>query len=495
MKHPDRGWRTLALVIPAGILLALIALWGSVVSSEVHPPPSQETEGARPEPFPSPQTTLEARTAASEDPQQAPSLDVETLDLRELLRRVAAAEERIANSPPGVAGEVAQHLQASLEAAIEAILAEEAALYDILSWLRPHSDGSRRLSDQEEYGAIRALYWWIVVSAGSGAERPALMHILEALPTLHPGCLGYLVDNLVLAAADGRKVLDASYLDALLGLRSRYPEHGALFAELLTGLADSLTDQERSAFLALFTSADSDPALVAVTLENLLSGSQAQFALFLAGQRFDDPAGAAEIRAAIADTIARHADVFSATTFLVERSGALGEAPMTWLELGSREDAQVALEAAYFDLSQHSADPATRISLVMAMVAADADLLSSIAQSDPDPSVIRQALLTLTANRYVATDPALGPRVFGLIDEAIALRPNEFRPDDFVFVVSNIGKSAKRSGSRDSLDRAVAYLRDVAQNRALEPSRRRAALDALKPLCSAEEWAALEADF
>lgn len=496
MLTRERHSRWILLALPLVALLATWALW-SPAGRRASVSPGAAARAAeippadpRSEPFDRGRASLLGAPPAPEpEPQEG-----DAPGLRAIFLRIAAAEERIVASAR-VSGEPDAAPVADVEAAMSLLLADAASLEDVLTWLRPHSDGSRRLEDREEYGAIRALYWWMVISAGRGEARAVVLRILERLPELHPACRAFLVDNLVLAASDGRKVLDAQYLDTILDLRRRHPDLAELYSELLTGLGESLTPEERSSFFALFAAEDSDPALVGVTLRNLLEGVQVEFALLLARELYDDEGTSIETRKAILDAVAAHADVFAATDFLAGRAQG-SEVPIgTWLELGMRDGAEVALETAYLDLAQRSADPKAREAVVMAMRSASPGVLLSIARTDPDPRVIGQALLTVATPENFRSDPQLAANILGLIDEALRLRPGEVRAVDFLHVVSSVARASSRGGRNDSLERAVAILRDIALDRSVVPGQRQNALEALKPLIPAEQWIALRADF
>ena len=493
MKKPILILIGVSIVIAIGVLLRL-ALRESPFEASRPAPQRDAAEQARPSEMPAAPVEPTSTRVAAEEP-AAPAVEAGAPGLRDLLARIADIEEALVAGHERGDARRADENHVELERVLAPILDDPTALIEILELLTPDAAGERRLDAREQYGAVRALYWLVVVNAGRGAERPMVLAILEALPRLHADARPYLVDNLTLATIDDRPVLDASYLDVILRLRAAFPEHAELFSSLFEVLGDTMTARERAEFFALFSPELEDPVLVGLTIQNLLKGDDPEFGLFLARQRFDDPVLADAVRLAIAGAVAETADVFSATEFLAERAQELRNAPSLWFNLGAREGAVGALEDSYFGLAHEGADPEARRGLVMGMrTSAPTDLLR-IAETDPTPRVATQALLTLTSKRGWEADPATAERVLERLRSAAAPGSGAERPQELWLVAQNVAAQAQRAGRSKVRDEVVALLRSVAEDPSAAPGERRASLDALRPYLPSLELEAIANTF
>jgi hypothetical protein len=202
--------------------------------------------------------------------------------IRELLLEIAAAEESLVQASQQRGGQDTAQAQHRLEAAVGKILDHPQHLLAILALLGPAPpspqekdadlpEGLRQLNAREEYGAVRAICWVLVVSAGRGVERPLMLSVLSALPMVLPEMREQLIANITNARVDGRLILDASYLEDLLFLRSQYPDDALVFSALFVVMGDDLTDEQRHNLFSQFYIVTDDPSLVGLTLKNLYS--------------------------------------------------------------------------------------------------------------------------------------------------------------------------------------------------------------------------------
>ncbi len=422
--------------------------------------------------------------------------------IRELLLEIAAAEESLVQASQQRGGQDTAQAQHRLEAAVGKILDHPQHLLAILALLGPAPpspqekdadlpEGLRQLNAREEYGAVRAICWVLVVSAGRGVERPLMLSVLSALPMVLPEMREQLIANITNARVDGRLILDASYLEDLLFLRSQYPDDALVFSALFVVMGDDLTDEQRHNLFSQFYIVTDDPLLVGLTLKNLLLGHDPHFGLFLAEQRFNDPSLAPNIKAAIANAVVNHADVFSATSFLVEQSDSLRNTPALWMGLGIRPGATEALEAEYFALAEENSSPGARRSLVMGMSGATVQDLLNIARTDPEGQVIGQALISASAH--------LKGGASNNSSEILSLLRNNqdsggIHPVQTVGAAANIAIHAKSTGDRQTLDSAVALMTSLLRDQVVSEANRNWAIGELKRFLSAEELKQLKSD-
>ena len=399
---------------------------------------------------------------------------MESKSLEDWLLAITHAEQSIAKlaesaQPPK------PELVHDLEQAVGAVMEQPAHLPQILGLIAGHSNEVLGLTQPMAYGAVRALYWWIVVTAGRGEEREILIEVLAALPEVHSAVIDNLIDNLVEARVDGRLILDASYLPVILELRAAFPDSAGLYSRLLRVIGESMTPEERTEFFSLFLDDLEDPLLVGLTIKNLLKGADPSFGLVLAEQVADDATLPLDVRIAASRAVATSADVYSATSFVTERAELLRNKPDLWFSLGWREESFVALEAKYQDLAAKGADPTARRLLVSAMQGAEPEDLLRIAGSETDSKVMGQALMT--ASSKVKTSSS-AEAAMSFIESRSG--PGELTAIYRVASASNLAKFATSSGDPLLEKRAVHTLEALAADSSEHPSIRKQAIKSLK---------------
>ncbi len=505
--------RRIGLSSLAVLALILLAVLRIRADSEPRSEPLASTEQAVELPAPSPPTLVRSKAptqqrtpeaaSSSSEPPEALSSPLDGSALRELLLEIAAAEQALVEGA-GVAPTSANPEDlARLEAAVGLVLAHPDHLHMILGFLAPDpaaplaSEGGgeegevragHQLDPREEYGAVRAIYWTIVISAGRGEERPVMLSVLAALPMVLPAIHHQLIKNLTRAAVDGRLILDSSYLEDLLTLRAMHPEEASIFSALFLAMGDGLSAEERQRLFSIFGVVNDDPVLAGLTIKNLLLGSDPEFALFLAEQRLDDLELPKQVKLAVAHAVIEHADVFSAASFLAEHTELFRNDPTLWFSLGYREGGAEAYEAEYYSLVENNAAARTREMLVAGMKKAPQEDLLRIARSDPEGQVVGQALLTASGKR---DGSSAGRR------EILALIRENRHPGGIHVVQAqgaayNVARHAKRAGDSQTLDAAVELLTDIARDPSVRESYRRTAIGYLERYLSRQQLDELE---
>ena len=486
---PNRKPRRLTWGLVAAVLIIMGAwvLWPSVgaeVGASLGEQPSQDArEGPRSDmdlPAPSEVGGRVAAAGAEQAPAKDPS---EQHSLEDWLRAITESEAGIARNA-GADSALHHELEGALEEAIGAVMAEDENLSVILGMLAGRPDGSLGLTEDVKYGASRALYWWVVVEAGRDAERETVVAILSALPEIHADVVDFLIDNLVEARVDGRLILDGSYLQVILQLRSAYPEAAERYSRLFEVVGETMTAEERTQFFSLFLEDKQDPALVGLVIKGLLEGSDPTLGLLLAAQVADDLELPMKVRVAAARAVSTNADVYSATDFLTERADWLRNDFSTWFGLGIRGEAHVAAAQRYQELASSGANPKARMMLVVAMRGASSDELLSIARAETDSGVIGQAL-TSASNK----DDCDASEVLDFLDARRGLDPlaGGVAAVSVIGTSANLAHRAKTNGQLDVLERAIANLKAAAVDPSVHPTNRKQAIKDLKNYLPAPE--------
>ena len=428
-------------------------------------------------------------------------------DLVAQLVAVALAEQAVF----GAGDNPAPELLVALEDALGPLLFHPEVMPRILDLLRagelrprvdhlPAEEGARIAGKLgiEEYGAVRALYWAIlayvapygaVKDAGLGVDGAAfVMEVLLALPDIAEPVLSHLLHMLTEARLDEALVLDATYLEEILRLRALFPGHEGVFSSLLVSMGEGMSPEERTSFFQVFLPDVEDPILLGVTLRNLLQGADPAFALWLAGERFDDAAVTPEMRDAIASAVVEaSADPFAAVEFLTTRAEAMASMPHLFLSLGTQgEEATLALESKYHELLLDGADSGARRLVVSGMRGADPEQVLEIARNDPDPGVRGQALMTVSANSGAPL-----PGELLALREAYTGADNGIRASQAMGAASNLARRARANGQEDLKREAVSFLVNMAEDRRLSGGTRRTVLAELKGWIDELRWAEL----
>ncbi len=504
------GKRIVVVVVSLVLLLALASyfLLGSETASPTVDVVGERTAAEVARALPEPASSGGARAEVGATEGAPPSPPAAPDDLRAQLRRVGLAEKALFE-----AGESAgEDLRVALEETLGPILFHPETIPRILDLLRSGELAVRldHLGEERvghagklglaEYGAVRSLYWAILTynapygavhGAGLSVDGEAvLMEILLALPDIEDPARSHLLDVLIEARLDEALVLDASWLEEILRLRALFPEHEAVFSALLVAMGEGMTPEERTAFFSVFLPETDDAILLGVTLRNLLRGSDPDFALWLAGERFDDEGASRDVRYAIAGAVVEAAeDPYAAAAFLTDRVRVTTFMPELFLGLGARgEDALTALDTTYRELLADGAVPRARALLVAGMREASGEKLLDIAIRDPDPAVRGQAFLTLTsAGGMEAT-----PDSMRALREAFTGADNGIPVLHAVGAASNLAGQARSTGREEVKDAAVSFLLEIAENARLSRPERLMALRKLESFLDGIRWADLE---
>lgn len=197
---------TVSPMLVAGTLALLVATRFSTprASSPRNPAPRWNA-GLEGEPSPIAHELVNRTPTGSEDVQSVatprgagPASDS---DLRSLLARVVEIDQGLVRTLESGADRAGHPLTRELESVLATIQEREGALPEILELLAPAAGGRLGLGDREQNGAVRAVYWLMVLGASRGGDVPLVLTRLEAL----------------------------------LRLRNQFPEHASLFPLQLLG--------------------------------------------------------------------------------------------------------------------------------------------------------------------------------------------------------------------------------------------------------------------
>jgi hypothetical protein len=429
---------------------------------------------------------------------EAPVLDAASL--RAQLEAVARAEQALVGLPVGERYEEARR---ALEEALRPILFEPRNVTTILELLQagtlsPGVDAAtmRGLS-LAEFGAVRALYWAVLAYTSPRSEVLAqvavdggavLVSILSALPSIEPRVTDYLLRQLINARTDGVLVIDKAYLDDILFLRSKFPDHQELFSALLENIGESMTPEEREAIFTVLLDDSADPKMIGVTLTNLLRSESWTTAMSMAEALFDATSAPAEElsrrREAVALAVARSTpDPDAAVDFLTERVDATRNMLVAYWTLAEREGGPQAMEARYHELAAADADPKSRYLMVLGMQSAAPERLLAIAAHDSDPLVRGQALVGALAS----PETPINDRALATLEQHVG-SSGFIAPSTAVQAAAALAQRAKQQGSGSIAQSAVDVLRRFARDESWRPGERRSALESLKRFVSKAEY-------
>ncbi|MBL8857198.1 MAG: hypothetical protein JNL28_01655 [Planctomycetes bacterium] len=360
--------------------------------------------------------SLDLRPAAVPHPQGAradgPSIEPELLEsvVRAQARTVADSEQ---GGTPLVVQLDDEELIALLRATARAYLEQDRETFErnletllvgpqvprrVLEFLL---DGRLGAGSTAEQGAILAVGFGVACDARRPAltlgGRPFTHDFLEALTGLDIATGTSLSEFTAALVFDGRPAVGARWLATITTLRERAPERAVNFDPLLHAILESdeeltrATDEmpELSSILANST----DPLAIEAALAVLLATDSASF-LPIAEQIFTRSRRHPALAQAVLNAIARHAPVAVAAEALARLSTA-GEYG-AFARLGSRDGGLDAAQKEYTALVTSDRDPKARMMLVSAMHTEKTEVLLGIAQTDPDPMVRSQALMTLS---------------------------------------------------------------------------------------------------
>jgi hypothetical protein len=417
-------------------------------------------------------------------------------DLNRLLLAIAAAEQALVDSSDGLVVATSPKLLADLESAVGPFLSYPESTSLLLGTLSGDREGVLDLTSEETYGAVRAIYWLLVIKTGRGEGRSEVLEVLAALPEIHADARDLLVFAVTNAAANGKLILDTSFLQEILFLRSVFPEALELYSALFGVIGDSLSAEKKGSFFAVFGEETDDPTLARLTIKNLLLSDNPEFGLFLAEQRLDDPSISQDVKNAIAAAVAKNADIYSASSFLSGRAESFKNSPTLWMSLGFRDDAEIALGVEYQGLLASGAAPDTRRLLVSAMSGASYDDLQRLAGNDDDGVVVGQALMTATANRDRWSSVQV-TETLQLLEDTWAAPSNGLGSFGLsaaqrLAVVHNLAAKAKKAGDSGSLDRLLGILKGVATDPGEKGSTRASATRTLERYLTPYEIDALK---
>jgi hypothetical protein len=313
--------------------------------------------------------------------------------------------------------------------------------------------------------------------------RALVLALLNDLHAFADVVRARLVESLRAVRLEGRLVLDASYLDAILRLRALHPEARAAYGELLLLVADDLGADERAALHTLFVSETDDPTLMKVALANLLRSADGAPYVQLAARLLADGALDARVRRELLQAVAASAPVDAAATLLAEHARASDLAQAT--TLGMRRGGAEALGVEYTRLVTNDTDPAARRLLVAGMALSDHGALLGITRTDPHDAVRGQALVSLSVGAGAPPAGALEQLETGWRE-----RRDPFTGIPAADATTAAGNLARRTRGAER-ERALDVLREVARAAEVEGTQRARALATLGRYVTEEEHAAL----
>lgn len=489
MLHARSGFRRPAAWIAVALLIGAVwmLLWhdgGSGAAEE----PRADDAAAPPD--------------AAEPSQRVPEASVDELARGEVrpaapgagelglrLRRAAEIEllaMRAGSMPPAD--------QAELERLLAPSLAREEELREILDHLvsRTWSEGDGARPSTTEFGAIRFLYWGLLLRHTQGssyfdaaAGEDLFVALISALPQMVEGLRSALLDQVLQVRIEGRSLVGI-HLSRVLELRAMFPEHKQLFSALLAVLEQELTAAEKDALFGMLLVDETDPVLVGTSLRNLLKGNRIDLAMSMAADLFDRPDASPELREAIAMAVVEGLDdPFAAAQFVVERTQRLRNEPAVWITLGYTEGGTLAAQDRYQELLENAADPLARKLLVMGMRGRDAALLQRMRQitlDDPDLGVRGQAWMSWSVSDEIRPVRADLTDLWTARDEGV--------PPFYVGAAA--GNLAMRTDG-ELRQEAIALMRAIALDARAKAGERRQVVDRLRRWLSAHEIQALEA--
>ncbi len=256
-----------------------------------------------------------------------------------------------------------------------------------------------RSGSQEQQGAILAIGFGLAHAGRTGAlaldGRPLTRDVLESLTRIEhePGvALAQFASRL---RAGDRLSVGAKWIATIVSLRERVPEHAENLEPFLRAILDGDESIEVPAedlpALSLVVSTSNDPLAVEAALAVLVAGDPDLF-IPIAEDLRAHSGGNRELRLAAVGAVAARAPVDAAAASMARMASS--ELYAQFAQLGSRDGGMEAAQKQYSALVAANSDPDARKMLVSAMGAEKTDVLVGIAQTDPDPTVRHQALLT-----------------------------------------------------------------------------------------------------
>lgn len=376
---------------------------------------------------------------------------------------------------------------AALESCLETLLALPSTPRRVLICVR---EGRFVLGSAEDQGCVFALGF----AAGSERRRetrepggrPLTLELCETLAMI-PSERGEPIAEFTSSLdVEGRPAVGARWLTTILDLRERFPEHGSNLDPLLLSILASDAEIEDAgaemADLAAHLSRSADPLVVRVALAVLLRHDPSGFAPIAEELFAASPRGSA-VSFAIAEALARHAPVEVAAASLARLANRAQYG--LFARLGARAGGLEAAAREYSALVATGANPLGRRLLVAAMSSESPRTLLGIAETDPDPLVRHQALLTATLQ------PTDGPEVMRVVRARHALRADS---DDGLSTRAalSVAENVALHGSTTARAEAVRWLVEVAADASLGPEERRLAWTKLTARARPEELAGLE---
>lgn len=346
---------------------------------------------------------------------------------------------------------------------------------------------------EEERGAVQALVFLAAIYNGGESTgflqaegvhvdgRAFLVKVLRALPNIPSPAKGALAEGLGSVTIEGEHLIDMTYLDEILQLRSKSPDDRELFSALLENMAGELSESERQDFYTLFVTEIDDPTMVRVALSNLLQGAQAERFAALAQLLLDEHGHESPaLRREILGAVAASAPPKLAAEFLGKN--AASDLLAEFHNLGGRPGGLDALADEYNSLVAGGLRPEARKLLVSGMEGEE--LLVGIAKTDPDPVVRGQALLTATLDSAGASGI-----VFDTLESAWLNRGDGAAGMPTYQIISSAGNLANPGQhSPENSKKAVALLKTIASSEGLSTSEQKSVFGKLKLVLSAEEF-------
>ncbi|MEE8142521.1 MAG: hypothetical protein V3T77_05430 [Planctomycetota bacterium] len=311
-----------------------------------------------------------------------------------------------------------------------------------------------------------------------------LLHTLRMLPELPVEERSLLIEMLADLQVGGEHLINLSYLEEILSLRSAYPQDASLYSRLLANLAESLEGAEaRKEFHSLFLNEQHDPTLLKMGLSGLLREDPKPF-LAWAEKTYQQLSVTSELRGAISQAIASSAPVELAAQSLARIANSYQYSEFD--TLGSRQGGVDAAYEEYLRLARSPAHALARRMLVTAMGAkAEPELFLDIARFDAAEQVRAQAYLCLTYHHPVELE---------VLDGVIQATEQSFDPQrglgvqKAVWICSNIVRRSKAAVR----EQAVHFLKGVIEDASLSQRLRWEAAENLKKLVSVERLHGLE---
>ncbi len=341
------------------------------------------------------------------------------------------------------------------------------------------------LASAPERGALRGLVFGSLMhrhgqrpgsKLRAGNPEPVVALALEGAPTWTEAVRGRLLHLAEAFSTEKGRFLTERHIRHVVELRALHPDIGPFYSTLLGYILKDMPKVDQHLLLDILQGDQEDPILVRLALEQLFGQGKDQLAMglaraFLTGQDTPLP-----LRSAVLRAVASAAPMDMALDCSQEfsKGGELGLA----LTLSYRAGGHEAVLERYSALVVAGSEPEFRRLLISGV--SDSSVLLGVAETDPEPKVRGQALITASGLREFNSQG----ECLDLLESSLGLPPDDptgLPPHYTAMAVTNITR--RNMASSDPLfKRSIRLLEDLLERGTLDErakSRVHAELDRL----------------